>query len=69
MTLSITTCLTLVSMSNGVFTNSPRTSYLKAVDIWLLGSFSFAFVVLINFCHIIYCNWRKTGNEVLNSLC
>ena len=29
MTLSITTCLTLVAMSGSVFQNSPRTAYLK----------------------------------------
>jgi hypothetical protein len=56
MGLTITTLLTLVAMSNGVFQNSPRTSYLKSIDIWLLGCFTFAFTVLVVYAILISMN-------------
>ena len=64
MTLCITTLLTLVSMSTGTFSNSPRTAYLKAIDIWLFGCFTFCFAVLVIYCAIAYLN--SLPNEVTN---
>lgn len=32
--LGITTMLSIVAMSNNVFDDAPRTSYLKAIDAW-----------------------------------
>ena len=64
MTLTITTLLTLVSMSNGVFNNSPRTSYLKRIDIWLLGCFSSAFAVLLVYTTLIFLNTRADSKMV-----
>lgn len=53
MTLAITTCLTHMSMINGALEKAPRTSYLKAIDIWLVTCFGFTFSVLIEFCLVI----------------
>ena len=54
MTLTITSTLTLVSMSTGLFNNSPRTSYLKAIDVFLLICFLFTISVLVEFCAVIF---------------
>ena len=53
MTLAITTTLTLMGMMNSVFNNSPITSYLKAIDCFLVGCFGFTFAVLAEFCAVI----------------
>ena len=52
--LTITMMLTVVSMSNGAFENSPQTSYLKAIDVWLLACFTFTFIVLVEFAVVVY---------------
>ncbi len=54
MALAVTTTLTLQSMINSVFTEAPRTSYLKALDIWLVTCFVFTFLVLIEYCVVLY---------------
>ncbi len=64
MGLCITTALTLVSMSNGLFSTAPRTSYLKAIDIWLLACFTFSFVVLIEYCTVISLIDKERKNKV-----
>ena len=53
MTLAITTTLTLMGMMNSVFNSSPSTSYLKAIDLFLVGCFGFTFAVLAEFCTVI----------------
>jgi hypothetical protein len=68
MSLCITTTLNLVSMSNGVFDSSPRTSYLKAIDIWMLICFSFTFAALLEFCIVIYLNKVKGAVQVRKTL-
>merc|ERR1712165_626526 len=60
MALSITTTLTLVTLSNGLFNTSPRTSYLKAIDVWLLVCFLFSVTVLVEFCIIVFCTHRRS---------
>jgi hypothetical protein len=64
MTLSITSVLTLVSMAGSAFQNSPRTSYLKAGDVWLLSCIAFTLVVLLEFCVVIYFS-SETPGEVM----
>ena len=53
MGLAVTTTLTLMGMVNSVFQTSPDTSYLKAMDVWLVTCFTFTFVVLGEFCTVI----------------
>ena len=54
MTLSITITLTIMSMMNSVTKEAPRTSYLKALDIWLVVCFVFTFLVLVQYCLVLY---------------
>ncbi len=63
MTLCITTLLTLVAMSSGVFQNSPRTSYMKAIDVWLFGCFLSSFAVLLHFSVVVFLNSRPENRE------
>lgn len=67
MALSITTTLTLVTLSNGLFNTSPRTSYLKAIDVWLLVCFLFSVTVLVEFCVIVYFCHRHTKHDRANT--
>ncbi len=66
MTLTITSTLTLVSMSTGLFNSSPRTSYLKAIDVFLLVCFLFTISVLIEFCVVIFIS-KKDKNVMENT--
>ena len=54
MALGITTMLSIVAMSNNVFDDAPRTSYLKAIDIWILTCFTITFVTLVEFVVVIF---------------
>ena len=54
MTLSITTCLTIVALSTNVFASSPRTSYMKIIDIWMITCFELTFTIVMVFCVITY---------------
>ena len=46
MTLAITTTLSLVAMMNREIEKMPKTSYLKCMDIWMIISFSYTFLVI-----------------------
>ena len=46
--------LSIVAMSNNVFADAPRTAYLKAIDIWILGCFSITFTTLLEYVVVIY---------------
>ena len=59
MTLSITITLTLMSMMNSVTKEAPRTSYLKALDIWMGVCFVFTFLVLVEYCLVLYLSRTK----------
>ena len=48
MTLAITTTLSLVAMMNREIEKMPKTSYLKCMDIWMIISFSYTFLVILN---------------------
>ncbi len=52
-------------MSTGLFRSSPRTSYLKAIDVFLLVCFSFSVVVLVVFCSVIYLNGEEKAKKVV----
>ena len=54
MTLSITTCLTIVALSTNVFATSPRTSYMKLIDIWMIFCFKLTFTNVMVLCVITY---------------
>ena len=54
MTLSVTTCLTLIALSNNVYSSTPRTAYMKAIDLWMLFSFVITFINLLGFCVIVH---------------
>ena len=59
MTLSITSTLTLMSMMNSVTKEAPQTSYLKALDIWMVVCFVFTFLVLVEYCLVLYLSKTK----------
>ncbi len=46
-------------MSTGLFKNSPRTAYLKAIDIFLLVCFLFSVAVFVEFCTVLYAHPQK----------
>ncbi|XP_050695704.1 gamma-aminobutyric acid receptor subunit rho-3-like [Eriocheir sinensis] len=49
MTLTITSLLTLVSMFNAARAESPKVSYAKAVDVWMLCCITLVFTVLVEY--------------------
>ena len=51
--LGITTVLTIMFLLGSVNMSQPRVSYLKAIDWYLLGSFLFVFLVLVE-CILVY---------------
>ena len=51
--LSITTVLTISYMLGSVNTNLPRVSYLKAIDYFLLMSFGFIFLTLVEYVFVL----------------
>jgi hypothetical protein len=63
--LGITTTLSLVSMSNGVFNNAPKTSYLKSIDVWILACISFTFSVLCELCFVIHLEKTQREKQVI----
>ncbi len=64
MSLTITTLLTLVAMASGVYQTSPRTAYLKAIDVWLLVCFLFSFSVLVLYSVFVYVTIMKATKNV-----
>ena len=62
-TLSITTCLTIVALSTNVFASSPRTSYMKIIDIWMIICFKLTFANVMVFCVITYMR-LKVGQKM-----
>ena len=65
MALGITTMLSIVAMSNNVFDDAPRTAYLKAIDIWILGCFSITFTTLLEYVVVIYIENFLEGDKPL----
>ena len=54
MTLSIATFLTLTTQQNAIVRDLPKVSYIKAIDIWLIGCQSFIFATLIEYAFAQY---------------
>ena len=65
MTLTITTCLTIVALSTNVFASSPRTSYMKLIDLWMIICFQLTFTNVMAFCVITYMR-LKVRHDVIN---
>ncbi|XP_048578840.1 gamma-aminobutyric acid receptor alpha-like isoform X2 [Nematostella vectensis] len=57
--LSITTVLTICYMLGSVNSNLPRVSYLKAIDYFLLLSFGFIFLTLVEYVFVLKYAKRK----------
>ena len=70
MALGITTMLSIVAMSNNVFDDAPRTSYLKAIDVWILTCFTITFVTLAETVVVIYLesNQQEQGRDSITIL-
>ena len=51
--LSIITVLTISYMRGSINENMPKVSYLKAIDYFLLGSFSFIFMTLVEYVFVL----------------
>ena len=51
--LSITTVLTICYMLGSVNSNLPRVSYVKAIDYFLLMSFGFIFLTLVEYVFVL----------------
>ena len=62
--------LSIVAMSNNVFDDAPRTSYLKAIDIWILTCFTITFVTLAETVVVIYLesNQQEQGRDSITIL-
>ncbi|XP_063848500.1 glutamate-gated chloride channel alpha-like [Scylla paramamosain] len=69
MVLTITTLLTLVSMFAAVREESPKVSYAKAVDQWMIMCIIFVFLVLFEFTGVIrmYELGRRAAEKDTNS--
>ena len=55
--------LSTVAMGNNVFSDAPSTSYLKAIDAWILGCFTITFTTLTEFVVILYLEKFHEGHE------
>ena len=64
MTLCITTCLTIVALSTNVFASSPRTSYMKLIDGWMIICFGLTFTNVLVFCVITYMRLKVRVNDL-----
>ena len=51
-------------MSNNVFEVAPRTGYLKAVDVWMLGCFTITFTALIEFVVVLHIQKHYEKDQV-----
>ena len=63
MTLSITTCLTIIALSTNVFASSPRTAYMKLIDLWMIMCFKLTFTNVIVFCVITHMRHKVSANR------
>merc|ERR1712223_37338 len=61
MTLAITTTLSLVAIMNREIEKMPKTSYLKCMDIWMIISFSYTFLVLLEFSTVLALTMTVSG--------
>lgn len=57
--LVITSLLTLVSMHTGVRQSSPETSYVKAVDVWMIMCIVFSVFMLFEYGLVLFIMKRK----------
>ncbi|XP_050690862.1 glycine receptor subunit alpha-2-like [Eriocheir sinensis] len=60
--LVITSLLTITSMYTGIRQTSPTTSYVKAIDVWMLMCILLTTLPLLQYALIL--SWRKKMNEV-----
>ncbi|XP_045114845.1 gamma-aminobutyric acid receptor subunit beta-like isoform X2 [Portunus trituberculatus] len=59
--LVITSLLTIASMYTGIRQTSPTTSYVKALDVWMLMCILLTTVPLLQYTLIL--SWRKTSDS------
>ncbi|KAL9963416.1 hypothetical protein ACROYT_G026926 [Oculina patagonica] len=59
--LGITTVLAITTLMFGVQSTLPRVGHVKAIDVFLLGSFLFVFAALLEFA--IICSFTKTFSK------
>ena len=64
MALCVTTLLTLVTMFSSTRSATPSTAYLKSSDIWMFGCLSTVFIILSEYCFVLYV--RKMSHYDLN---
>merc|ERR1719445_1381460 len=57
--MAMTTLLTLASMFGAVRQNTPRVSYVSALDIWMCGCIVFVFFTLLEYVIVIYLIYQK----------
>ncbi|XP_027229105.2 glycine receptor subunit alpha-2 [Penaeus vannamei] len=56
--LTITTLLTIVSMFNTVRQESPKVSYAKAIDQWMMFCIVLVFTVLVEYTYVVHLHFR-----------
>ncbi|XP_037802956.1 gamma-aminobutyric acid receptor subunit beta-3-like [Penaeus monodon] len=56
--LTITTLLTIVSMFNTVRQESPKVSYAKAIDQWMMFCIVLVFAVLVEYTYVVHLHFR-----------
>ena len=68
MALGITTILTIMFLLGSLNGTLPRVSYPKALDWYLLVSFSFAFLSLVE-CMIVFVVWLSSNKRKAKKVC
>ena len=53
-TMAMTTLLTLAAMFGAVRQNTPRVSYVSALDIWMCGCMVFVFLTLLEYVIVLW---------------
>jgi len=59
--MAMTTLLTLASMFGAVRQNTPKVSYVSALDVWMCSCIVFVFVVLLEYVIILSLMYRKSS--------
>ena len=53
-TMAMTTLLTLAAMFGSVRQNTPRVSYVSALDVWMCGCIIFVFICLLEYVIVLW---------------
>jgi hypothetical protein len=66
-TVGVSSLLAITMMFGNILKNLPRVSYVKAMDVWMLGCISFVFGTMVELafvCYITRCQQGQKRNEL-----